>query len=190
MQDDEKRLAAAASLKYLEDGQVVGLGTGSTATLVIRGIAERMRAGLRIRGIPTSQRTRDLAVELGIPLTSFDDVQTIDITIDGADEIDPRLDLIKGAGGALLREKIVASASRRLVIVADSTFVRTPHRGGASSLIRPFVVQRWRSIGQPVPPCVSPPRPGPPRARRGTPRSAPRARAGMRRSSAGSAGNP
>jgi ribose 5-phosphate isomerase A len=121
VQDDEKRLAAAASLKYLEDGQVVGLGTGSTAALVIRGIAERVRAGLRIRGIPTSQRTRDLAVELGIPLTSFDDVQAIDITIDGADEIDPQLNLIKGAGGALLREKIVASASRRLVIVADSS---------------------------------------------------------------------
>lgn len=121
VQDDEKRLAAAASLQYLEDGQVVGLGTGSTATLVIRGIAERVRSGLRVRGIPTSRHTRDLAIELGIPLTSLDDVQAIDVTIDGADEIDPQLNLIKGAGGALLREKIIASASRRLVIVADSS---------------------------------------------------------------------
>jgi ribose 5-phosphate isomerase A len=121
VQDDEKRLAAAASLSYVEDGQVVGLGTGSTAAYVIRGIAERVQAGLRVRGIPTSQRTHDLAAQLGIPLTSLDDVEAIDITIDGADEIDPQLDLIKGAGGALLREKIVASASRRLVIVADSS---------------------------------------------------------------------
>jgi len=121
VQDDEKQLAAAASLSYIEDGQVVGLGTGSTAALVIRGLAERVRAGLRIRGIPTSQRTHDLATQLGIPLTSLEEVQAIDVTIDGADEIDPRLDLIKGAGGALLREKIVASASRRLVIVADSS---------------------------------------------------------------------
>lgn len=121
VQDDEKQRAAAASLEYIEDGQVIGLGTGSTAAHVIRGVAERVRAGLRIRAIPTSRRTRDLAAELGIPLTTLDEVQQIDVTIDGADEIDPQRRLIKGAGGALLREKIVASASRRLVIVADSS---------------------------------------------------------------------
>jgi len=80
-----------------------------------------VRAGLKIRGIPTSVRSRDLATELGIPLTTFDDVQQIDVTIDGADEFDPQLNLIKGGGGALLREKIVASASKKLVIVTDAS---------------------------------------------------------------------
>ena len=119
--DAEKQLAARASLKYVHDGQIVGLGTGSTATMAIRLIGERVRAGLKIRGIPTSIASRDLATELGIPLTSFDEVQQIDVTIDGADEFDPALNLIKGGGGAMLREKIVASASRQLVIVTDSS---------------------------------------------------------------------
>src|SRR6516225_11950359 len=119
--DQEKQLAGEASLRYVEDGQVVGLGTGSTAVFAIRGLGDRVRAGLKIRGIPTSVRSRDLATELGIPLTTFDDVQQIDVTIDGADEFDPQLNLIKGGGGALLREKIVASASKKLVIVTDSS---------------------------------------------------------------------
>ena len=100
---------------------MVGLGTGSTAVFAIRGLGDRVRAGLKIRGIPTSVRSRDLATELGIPLTTFDDVQQIDVTIDGADEFDPQLNLIKGGGGALLREKIVASASKKLVIVTDAS---------------------------------------------------------------------
>lgn len=120
-QDQEKQVAAEASLKYVRDGQVVGLGTGSTASLAIRALGEKVRAGMKIRGIPTSQRSRDLAVELGIPLTTFDEVQEIDVTIDGADEFDPQLNLIKGGGGALLREKIVASATKQLVIVTDSS---------------------------------------------------------------------
>jgi ribose 5-phosphate isomerase A len=120
-QDDEKKLAGEASLRYVEDGQVVGLGTGSTAVFAIRGLGDRVRAGLKIRGIPTSVRSRDLATELGIPLTTFDEVQQIDVTIDGADEFDPQLNLIKGGGGALLREKIVASASKRLIIVTDGS---------------------------------------------------------------------
>src|SRR5215831_8624183 len=119
--DQEKQLAAEASLKYLHEGQVVGLGSGSTATLAIRVLAEKVRAGLNIRGIPTSQNSRELALELGIPLVTFDDVQEIDVTIDGADEFDPNLNLIKGGGGALLREKIVASASRQEIIVTDSS---------------------------------------------------------------------
>jgi ribose 5-phosphate isomerase A len=119
--DAEKELAARASLKYVKDGQIVGLGTGSTATVAIRLIGERVRAGLKIRGIPTSIASRDLASQLGIPLTNFEEVQEIDVTIDGADEFDPALNLIKGGGGAMLREKIVASASRQLVIVTDSS---------------------------------------------------------------------
>jgi ribose 5-phosphate isomerase A len=119
--DAEKEVAARASLKYIHDGQIVGLGTGSTATIAIRLIGERVRAGLKIRGIPTSIASRDLATELGIPLTTFDEVQQIDVTIDGADEFDPALNLIKGGGGAMLREKIVASATKQLVIVTDSS---------------------------------------------------------------------
>jgi len=119
--DQEKQLAGEAALRYVADGQVVGLGTGSTAVFAIRGLGDRVRAGLKIRGIPTSVRSRDLATELGIPLTTFDEVQQIDVTIDGADEFDPHLNLIKGGGGALLREKIVASASKKLIIVTDAS---------------------------------------------------------------------
>jgi len=119
--DAEKEAAARASLKYVRDGQVVGLGSGSTATIAIRLLGERVRAGMKIRGIPSSIASRDLAIQLGIPLTTFDEVQEIDATIDGADEFDPALNLIKGGGGAMLREKIVASASKQLIIVTDSS---------------------------------------------------------------------
>src|SRR5580692_10003865 len=119
--DAEKEVAARASLKYVREGQVVGLGTGSTATIAIRLLGELVRGGLKIRGIPTSIASRDLATELGIPLTTFDEVQQIDVTIDGADEFDPQLNLIKGGGGALLREKIVASASKKVIIVTDAS---------------------------------------------------------------------
>jgi ribose 5-phosphate isomerase A len=117
----EKEAAARASLKYVRDGQVVGLGTGSTATIAIRLLGEKVRAGLKIRGIPTSKASHGLAQQLGIPLITFEDAQQIDVTIDGADEFDPALNLIKGGGGALLREKIVASATRFQVIVTDSS---------------------------------------------------------------------
>jgi len=119
--DSEKEAAARASLKYVRDGQIVGLGSGSTATIAIRLLGERVREGLKIRGIPTSIASRDLAAELGIPLTTFEEYQQIDVTIDGADEFDPRLNLIKGGGGAMLREKIVASASKKMVVVTDSS---------------------------------------------------------------------
>ncbi|HEX8815155.1 MAG TPA: ribose-5-phosphate isomerase RpiA [Terriglobales bacterium] len=119
--DLEKEAAARASLKFVQDGMVVGLGTGSTAAFMVRMLAERVQAGLQIRCIPTSDATCDLASELGIPLTTFEFEQLIDVTIDGADEFDPQLNLIKGGGGALLHEKIVASASRQLVIVADES---------------------------------------------------------------------
>jgi ribose 5-phosphate isomerase A len=119
--DQEKEAAARASLKLIQSGQVVGLGTGSTAACFIRLLGEQIKSGLRIRGIPTSVRSRELALSLGIPLTTLDECQEIDVTVDGADEVDPELRLIKGGGGALLREKIVASATKRLVIVADAT---------------------------------------------------------------------
>jgi ribose 5-phosphate isomerase A len=118
--DAEKQLAARASLEFVKDGQLVGLGTGSTAAYFIQFLAERVRAGLKIRGIPTSDRTRELASSLGIPLTTLDECSDIDIGIDGADEVDSHLNLIKGGGGALLREKIIASAARQFVVIADS----------------------------------------------------------------------
>jgi ribose 5-phosphate isomerase A len=119
--DPEKEAAARASLRFVQDGQVVGLGTGSTAAFFIKLLAERVKNGLKIRGIPTSERSRVLAQSLGIPLTTLDECQDIAVTVDGADEVDPELRLIKGGGGALLREKIVASATRQLVIVADAS---------------------------------------------------------------------
>ena len=119
--DKEKEAAARASLQFVKDGQVVGLGTGSTAAYFIKLLGEEVRNGLRIRGIPTSDRSRELALSLGIPLTTLDECQEIAVTVDGADEVDPQLRLIKGGGGALLREKIVASATRQMVVVADAS---------------------------------------------------------------------
>ncbi|HEV3511762.1 MAG TPA: ribose-5-phosphate isomerase RpiA [Candidatus Sulfotelmatobacter sp.] len=119
--DLEKEVAARASLKFVKDGQVVGLGTGSTAAYFIKLLGEQVKNGLRIRGIPTSVRSRELALSLGIPLTSLDECQEIAVTVDGADEVDPQLRLIKGGGGALLREKIVASATRQMIVVADAS---------------------------------------------------------------------
>jgi len=119
--DHEKEAAARASLQFVKDGQVVGLGSGSTATHFIKLLGEKVRNGFRVRGIPTSVRSRELAESLRIPLTTLDECQEIAVTVDGADEVDPQLRLIKGGGGALLREKIVASASKQMVVVADAT---------------------------------------------------------------------
>ncbi|HEX6941219.1 MAG TPA: ribose-5-phosphate isomerase RpiA [Longimicrobiales bacterium] len=117
----QKRRAAERAVEFVEDGMVLGLGTGSTARHVLEVLAERREAGelRRIVGVPTSRETSRLARELGIPLTSLEDEPRLDLTIDGADEVGPELGLIKGLGGALLWEKIVATASDRLVIVVD-----------------------------------------------------------------------
>lgn len=117
-----KREAGTAAAGEVEDGMVVGLGTGSTVRYTIVELARRVRAeALDIQGIPTSEASAVLARDGGIPLTDLDEHAEVDITIDGADEFDPRLDLIKGGGGALTREKIVAKASRRMVVVADAS---------------------------------------------------------------------
>jgi ribose 5-phosphate isomerase A len=117
-----KRMAAEAAVKLVEDGMVVGLGTGSTAAFAIEALAARHRQGLRFLGIATSERTASQAAKANIPLTSFSEHQRIDLTIDGADEVERgTLNLIKGLGGALLREKIVAAASRRVAIIVDET---------------------------------------------------------------------
>lgn len=119
--EHEKELAAQGAVKLLSDGQIVGLGSGSTATYAIKAIGALVAKGLRIQAIPTSSRTQQLAATLSIPLIEANAVDTIDVTIDGADEFDLSLNLIKGGGGALLKEKIVASMTRELIIIVDST---------------------------------------------------------------------
>src|SRR5437870_4463648 len=118
--ESEKQLAAAAAVKLVQDGMDLGLGTGSTAEIAIRLLGERVSQGLKVRGLPSSNRSKELAESLSIPVITFDDVDSLDLDIDGADEVDPHLQLIKGGGGALLREKIVASAAKKVVIIADS----------------------------------------------------------------------
>lgn len=118
--DQEKQAAARAAAQLVNPGNIVGLGSGSTAAFAVRFLAERVREGLQILGIPTSRETQHLAEQLGIPLTTLDEHPVIDIDIDGADEIDPQLNLIKGGGGAFLREKVIASVSRRFVVIGDS----------------------------------------------------------------------
>ena len=118
--DELKRAAALRAIEEVEDGMVIGLGTGSTAAFVVEGLARRVAAGLRVVGIPTSERTAAQARRLGIPIATFAEYQRLNLTIDGADEVQlGSLDLIKGLGGALLHEKIVAAASERLAIVVD-----------------------------------------------------------------------
>lgn len=118
--DLEKQVAAREAVKYIRDNDIVGLGTGSTAYFAIVEVARMVKEGLKIKGIPTSEHTASLAHSLGIELLEMNEVESIDVTIDGADEFDARLDLIKGGGGALFREKIVASMTRREIIIADS----------------------------------------------------------------------
>lgn len=120
VRDQEKQAAARAAIELIQSGNVVGLGSGSTAAFAVRFLAERVRQGLDIVGIPTSVETQNLAQQLGIPLASLDEHPQIDIDIDGADEIDPQLNLIKGGGGAFLREKIIASVSKRFIVIGDA----------------------------------------------------------------------
>jgi ribose 5-phosphate isomerase A len=124
-QNAEKKAAADAAAKLVETGMIVGLGTGSTAAFFIEALAARIaRENLQIKGIPTSERSGELAKSLGIPLTSFAENVRLDLTVDGADEVEKgTLFLIKGHGGALLREKIVATSSARMVVIADETKV-------------------------------------------------------------------
>nr|WP_249127763.1 ribose-5-phosphate isomerase RpiA [Bradyrhizobium lablabi] len=119
--DALKRQAAARALEHVRDGMKLGLGTGSTAKHFVDLLGEKVRAGMKVTGVPTSEATRAQAEQCGIPLTTLDEIDRLDLTVDGADEVDPALDLIKGGGGALLREKIVASASDRMIVIADES---------------------------------------------------------------------
>jgi ribose 5-phosphate isomerase A len=121
-QDGEKRAAAARAVAEIEDGMVLGPGSGSTAAFAIEAVAARIAKGLRVVAIPSSERTAALARQLSVPITSFAKHRRIDVTIDGADQVERgTLNLVKGLGGALLREKIVASASNRMIVVVDET---------------------------------------------------------------------
>lgn len=120
--EEAKKRVALEAVKHIEDGFVVGLGSGSTAAYVIQEIGRLMRQdGLRVLGVPSSSQAMILAVHSGVPLTTLDEYPVLDLAIDGADEVDKKLDMIKGGGGALTREKIVASAAKQVVIVADET---------------------------------------------------------------------
>lgn len=119
--DELKRQAAAQALEHVRDGMKLGLGTGSTAKHFVELLGERVKTGLKVIGVPTSEATRALAEQCGVALTTLDEVDRLDLTVDGADEIDPALNLIKGGGGALLREKIVAAASDRMIVIADDS---------------------------------------------------------------------
>lgn len=152
MQDDDKKAAALAAVAEVRDGMLVGLGTGSTAYWAIAAIGERVAAGAGIRAVATSEASAAQARDLGIPLLDMADVAEVDLTIDGADEIDPRCRAIKGAGGAMTREKIVAAASRRMVVIADAS--KRVERIGAAALpvevlpfARGFVTARLEALG-------------------------------------------
>jgi len=121
MVDGPKQRAAERALELVRDGQVIGLGTGSTARFAIEGLGRLVREGLSIKGVPTSIATERMAMELSIPLVDLNETSTIDLTLDGADEVDPKFNMIKGGGGALTREKLVALASTKRVILVDES---------------------------------------------------------------------
>ncbi|MBY0099205.1 ribose-5-phosphate isomerase RpiA [Mesobacillus maritimus] len=123
MSDQDKRVAAEAAVKYVKNGMTLGLGSGSTVNWMLQCLSERINEGLQVRGIPSSKKTEKLARELGIPLVDFSTTTHIDLAIDGADEIDGALNLVKGGGGSLVREKVVDACADELIIIADSSKV-------------------------------------------------------------------
>jgi ribose 5-phosphate isomerase A len=141
MINDDKKAAAVAAVAEVRDGMLVGLGTGSTAAFAIRALGERVAAGLAVRAVVTSDASGQLARQVGIPVLDFADIARVDLTIDGADEIDARCFAIKGAGGAMLREKIVAASSARMIVIADGS--KQVDRIGAAKLpveVLPFAI--------------------------------------------------
>jgi len=137
--EKRKREAAARAVDQVSAGMRLGLGTGSTAKHFVELLGERVRAGLRVVGVPTSEATRTLAEQVGVPLTTLEETPELDLTVDGADEIAPDLTVIKGGGGALLREKIVAAASAKMIVIADeSKWVATLGRFALPIEVMPF----------------------------------------------------
>jgi len=147
--DNLKKVAALKAVEFVRDGMVVGLGTGSTAKHMVIALGEKVRAGMRLRGVPTSMETAILAVQQGIVLIDTDNAWVIDIAIDGADQVDPSFNLIKGGGGALLKEKIVAASAKQFIVLVDHT-KRVPVLGGSFPLPIEVIPFGWGSTAREI----------------------------------------
>lgn len=147
--DRLKKAAALKAVEFVRDGMVVGLGTGSTAKHMVIALGEKVRAGMTLRGVPTSQETAALARQSGIPLIDTENRWEIDVAIDGADQVDPGFNLIKGGGGALLKEKIVAASARQFIVLVDHT-KQVPVLGGSFPLPIEIVPFGWGSTAREI----------------------------------------
>ncbi|MFO0705344.1 MAG: ribose-5-phosphate isomerase RpiA [Nitrospira sp.] len=147
--DSLKKAAALKAVEFVHDGMVVGLGTGSTAKHMVIALGEKVRAGMKLRGIPTSQETAVLAREAGITLIDADNRWEIDVAIDGADQVDPAFNLIKGGGGALLKEKIVAASAKQFIVLVDHT-KQVPVLGGSFPLPIEVIPFGWGSTAREI----------------------------------------
>ena len=151
-QDEAKRMAARRALEFVEDGMSLGLGSGTTSAMFIQELGERVKGGLRVRGVATSAASQKLAESLSIPITNFDEAPELDLAVDGADEVGPGLALIKGGGGALLREKIVESAAKKFIVIADNTKLvnklgKFPLPVEVVKMALPLVTRRLAALG-------------------------------------------
>lgn len=144
-----KQAAAMKAVDFVQDGMIVGLGTGSTAKHMVRALGQKVRAGMRVSGVPTSRETAELAKQVGVTLLDTDDRWDIDLAIDGADQVDPQLNLIKGGGGALLKEKIVAASAKTFIVLVDHT-KRVPVLGGTFPLPVEVVPFGWGSTARKI----------------------------------------
>lgn len=147
--DSLKKAAALKAVEFVRDGMVVGLGTGSTAKHMVLALGEKVRAGMRLRGVPTSNETAALARQQGIALIDTDHAWVIDVAIDGADQVDPHFNLIKGGGGALLKEKIVAASAKQFIVVVDHA-KRVPVLGGSFPLPIEVIPFGWGSTAREI----------------------------------------
>ena len=147
--DSLKRAAALIAVEFVHDGMIVGLGTGSTAKHVVIALGEKVRAGMKLRGVPTSRETAELARQQGIPLIDQDNAWVIDVAIDGADQVDPSFNLIKGGGGALLKEKIVAASAKQFIVMVDHT-KQVPVLGGSFPLPIEVIPFGWGSTAREI----------------------------------------
>jgi ribose 5-phosphate isomerase A len=151
-QDEAKRMAARRALEFVEEGMSLGLGSGTTSAIFIQELGERVKSGLKVRGIATSAASQKLAESLSIPITNFDETPVLDLAVDGADEVGPGLALIKGGGGALLREKIVESAAKKFIVIADGTKLvkklgKFPLPVEVIQMALPLVTHRLEALG-------------------------------------------
>lgn len=147
--DSLKRMAALKAVEFVKDGMVVGLGTGSTAKHMVVALGEKVQNGMKLRGVPTSHETADLARKYRIPLIDTENTWTIDVAIDGADQVDPHFNLIKGGGGALLKEKIVAAAAKQFIVLVDHT-KRVPVLGHSFPLPIEVVPFGWGNTAREI----------------------------------------